>query len=131
MDSISSPACVLVVDDDPKSRMALEELLRSAGHSVVLADSGEDALRSVLRQYFAAILMDARMPGVDGFTAARTIRERERSRTTPIIFMTGAFEDLPSMFRGYEASTETALRSCCALPTPQCIGPSKRGATES
>jgi signal transduction histidine kinase len=83
--------------------MALEELLRSSGHSVVLAESGEDALRCVLKQDFAAILMDARMPGVDGYTAARTIRERERSRTTPIIFLTGAFEDVPSMFRGYEA----------------------------
>ena len=103
MDSIPSPACILVVDDDPKSRIALEELLRSSGNSVVLAESGEDALRCVLKQDFAAILMDARMPGVDGYTAARTIRERERSRTTPIIFLTGAFEDVPSMFRGYEA----------------------------
>lgn len=83
--------------------MALQELLLSSGHSVVLAESGEDALRCVLKQDFAAILMDARMPGMDGFTAARTIRERERSRTTPIIFLTGAFEDFPSMFRGYEA----------------------------
>src|SRR5690348_14564890 len=99
----STRACILVVDDDPKNRMALEELLLSSGHSVVLAESGEDALRCVLKQDFAAILMDARMPGVDGYTAARTIRERERSRTTPIIFLTGAFEDVPSMFRGYEA----------------------------
>jgi signal transduction histidine kinase len=103
VDTISSSASILVVDDDPKNRMALEELLLSSGHSVVLAESGEDALRCVLKQDFAAILMDARMPGVDGFTAARTIRERERSRTTPIIFLTGALEDLPSMFRGYEA----------------------------
>jgi len=83
--------------------MALEELLLSSGHSVVIAKSGEDALRCVLKQDFAAILMDANMPGLDGFTATRAIRERERSRTTPIIFLTGAFEDLSSMFRGYEA----------------------------
>jgi signal transduction histidine kinase len=57
----------------------------------------------VLRQDFAAILMDARMPGVDGFAAARAIRERERSRSTPIIFLTGAYEDLSSISRGYEA----------------------------
>jgi signal transduction histidine kinase len=103
VDSVSSQACILVVDDDPKSRMALEELLRSSGHDVVLADSGEEALRCVLRQDFAAILMDARMPGVDGFAAARAIRERERSRSTPIIFLTGAYEDLSSISRGYEA----------------------------
>jgi signal transduction histidine kinase len=103
VDSIPSPACILVVDDDAKTRIALEELLLSSGHSVVVAKSGEDALRCVLKQEFAAILMDANMPGLDGFTAARAIRERERSRTTPIIFLTGAFEDLSSMFRGYEA----------------------------
>src|SRR5262245_64747170 len=83
--------------------MAMQALLESSGHGVVLADSGEEALRCTLEQDFAAILMDARLPGVDGFTAARMIRERERSRATPIIFLTGAYEDLPSMFRGYEA----------------------------
>jgi len=103
VDSISTQACILVVDDDPKNRMAMEALLRSSGHDVVLAESGEDALRWVLKRDFAAILMDARMPGVDGFTTARTIRERERSRTTPIIFLTGAYEDLLSVSRGYEA----------------------------
>ena len=103
MDSISAQACILVVDDDPKNRMAMEELLRSSGHDVVLAESGEEALRCVLKQDFAAVLMDVRMPGVDGFTAARAIRGRERSRSTPIIFLTAAYEDLSSMFRGYEA----------------------------
>jgi signal transduction histidine kinase len=103
VDSISTQACILVVDDDAKNRMAMEELLRSSGHDVVLAESGEEALRCVLKQDFAAVLMDARMPGVDGFTAARAIRGRERSRSTPIIFLTGAYEDLSSMFRGYEA----------------------------
>jgi signal transduction histidine kinase len=103
VDSTSSQACILVVDDDARNRMAMEALLQSSGHSVVLAESGEEALRRVEDRDFAVILMDARMPGVDGFAAARTIRERERSRTTPIIFLTGAYEDFPSMFRGYEA----------------------------
>ena len=103
LDSLPSQACILVVDDDPKNRMAMEALLQSSGHSVVLAESGEEALRRTLEQDFAVILMDARMPGVDGFATARAIRERERSRSTPIIFLTGAYEDLSSMFRGYEA----------------------------
>jgi signal transduction histidine kinase len=103
VDSTSSQASILVVDDDAKNRIAMEGLLRSSGYDVVLAESGEAALRRVDEQDFAVILMDARMPGVDGFTAARTIRERERSRSTPIIFLTGAYEDLSSMFRGYEA----------------------------
>ena len=103
MDSTSSQACILVVDDDAKNRVAMEALLQSSGYGVVLAESGEEALRRVVDQDFAVILMDARMPGVDGFAAARTIRGRERSQSTPIIFLTGAYEDLSSIFRGYEA----------------------------
>jgi len=68
----------------------------------VLAHSGEEALRCVLKQEFAVILLDVRMPGVDGFETARLIRERQRSRHTPVIFVTGATEDVGSMFRGYE-----------------------------
>lgn len=96
-------ASILVVDDDERNRLALRELLDAPGQAVVFAASGTDALRCVLKQEFAVILMDARMPGMDGFEAARMIRERERSRHTPIIFLTGAYEDPPSMFRGYEA----------------------------
>jgi signal transduction histidine kinase len=98
-----SAAAILAVDDDPKTLMALKELLGGAGQTVVVAGSGDEALRCVLRQDFAVILLDARMPGVDGFETARMIRERERSRHTPIIFLTGAYEDVSSMFRGYEA----------------------------
>ncbi len=96
-------AAILAVDDDPKTLLALRELLAGEGRAVVSAGSGEEALRCVLKQDFAVILLDARMPGVDGFDTARMIRERERSRHTPIIFLTGAYEDLSSMFRGYEA----------------------------
>ncbi|MGH8736399.1 MAG: ATP-binding response regulator [Burkholderiales bacterium] len=103
MSATSLLGSILVVDDDPKSRMALRELLAGMGLQVTLADSGEQALRCVLRQDFAAIVMDARMPGVDGFEAAALIRQRERSRQTPIIFLTGAYEDAPSVVRGYEA----------------------------
>ncbi|MGH8746821.1 MAG: ATP-binding response regulator, partial [Burkholderiales bacterium] len=103
MSATSLRGSILVVDDDPKSRMALRELLADMGLEVTLADSGEEALRCVLKQDFAAILMDARMPGVDGFEAAGLMRRRERSRHTPIIFLTGAYEDAPSVARGYEA----------------------------
>jgi signal transduction histidine kinase len=99
----TSQASVLIVDDDPKSLLAMEGLLEGLGQSVVLANSGEDALRRILEHDFAVILLDARMPGLDGFATARLIRERDRSRHTPIIFLTGAYEDARSMFRGYEA----------------------------
>jgi signal transduction histidine kinase len=98
-----SAAAILAVDDDPKTLLALRELLGGEGRAVVTARSGDEALRCVLKQDFAVILLDARMPGVDGFETARLIRERERSRHTPIIFLTGAYEDVSSMFRGYEA----------------------------
>jgi signal transduction histidine kinase len=99
----SSPATILAVDDDSKTLLALRELLGGEGQEVVVASSGDEALRCVLKQDFAVILLDARMPGVDGFETARMIRERERSRHTPIIFLTGAYEDMSSAFRGYEA----------------------------
>src|SRR2546422_9507318 len=82
--------------------MALQELLQGLGQNLVLAHSGEEALRCVLKQEFAVILLDVRMPGVDGFETARLIRERQRSRHTPVIFVTAAPEDVGSMFRGYE-----------------------------
>src|SRR5947208_7401726 len=103
MDSTQPQASILAVDDDTRSLMALRGLVSEMSLSLVTAKSGDEALRCVLKQDFAVILMDARMPGVDGFEAARLIRERERSRHTPIIFLTSAYEDAPSVTRGYEA----------------------------
>lgn len=103
MSSVPEQASVLAVDDDVRNLTALQGLLSDMPVRVVTAKSGEEALRQLLRQEFAVILLDARMPGMDGFEVARLIRERERSRHTPIIFLTGAYEDAPSMTRGYEA----------------------------
>ena len=100
---VTANASVLVVDDDAANRLALQEALASLGARIVMASSGEEALRRVLEDDFAAILMDVRMPGIDGFTTATLIRERARSRNTPIIFMTAAMEDVGAMFRGYRA----------------------------
>jgi signal transduction histidine kinase len=68
----------------------------------MVAQSGEEALRLALKNDFAVILLDVRMPGIDGFETARLIRGRERSRLTPIIFLTAAADEMSSMFRGYE-----------------------------
>ena len=96
-------ASILIVDDDPATRMAMEEALRTLGARLVTAGSGEEALRRVLDENFAAILMDVRMPGLDGFSTAQMIRDRARSSNTPIIFLTSAKEDLESMARSYRA----------------------------
>ena len=93
---------VLIVEDDPHMVVALRELLDAPDRDVVVAQSGEEALGSVLRTDFAVILMNVNMPGMDGFATARLIREREGSRNTPIIFLTGSDKDADSSFRGYE-----------------------------
>ena len=95
-------AKILAVDDDQRNLLALQELLQMPGQALVLASSGEEALKCVEHEEFAVILLDARMPGLDGFATARRIRERPGPRNTPIIFLTAAYEDLASIFRGYE-----------------------------
>src|SRR5436190_23352892 len=99
----SPHASILIVDDDPASLTVMQEILGTQGPRLVTAISGEEALRKVLEDDFAAILMDVRMPGIDGFTTASMIRERKRSRYTPIIFVTAHAEDLTTMFKSYRA----------------------------
>ena len=74
--SAETTAKILAVDDDQRNLLALQELLQAPGQSLVLARSGEEALACVEREEFAVILLDARMPGMDGFATARQIRER-------------------------------------------------------
>ena len=81
-------ADLLLVDDSPANLLALEAVLAPLGQNLVRAASGEEALRLLLRQDFAAVLLDVKMPGLDGFETAQIIRQRERSRDTPIIFLT-------------------------------------------
>ncbi len=101
-DAAASKAKILLVDDEPKSLFALQELLCTLGENLMIAQSGEEALRLALKNDFAVILLDVRMPGIDGFETAKLIRNRERSRLTPIIFLTAAADEMTSMFRGYE-----------------------------
>src|SRR3954447_416994 len=103
-------AKILLVDDEPKSLFALQELLSTLGQNLMIAQSGEEALRLALRNDFAVILLDVRMPGIDGFETARMIRNRERSRLTPIIFLAAAADEMSSMFRGYEAGAVDYLQ---------------------
>src|SRR3712207_2544684 len=90
---------ILLVDDQPENLLALEGILISLGQNLVLAQSGQEALKCLLRQEFAVILLDVRMPDMNGFETAALIRTRMRSQHTPIIFMT-AF-DKGDTFKGY------------------------------
>ena len=100
---VDAPARILVVDDDEANLLAAEALLRDLGYPIVTARSGADALRAVLRDEFAVILLDVRMPGMDGYETAELIRQRERSRHVPIIFLSGVAKDAAQQFRGYAA----------------------------
>src|SRR5437762_7648182 len=80
-------ANILVVDDDVSTLLATEALLSGPGRNIVTASSGTDALRHLLREDFALILLDVRLPVMDGFETAALIRQRERFRYTPIIFL--------------------------------------------
>jgi signal transduction histidine kinase/HPt (histidine-containing phosphotransfer) domain-containing protein len=97
-----SKANILVVDDEPNNLVAMEQLLSGPDRNVVPVGSGKEALRRILRTDFALVLLDIRMPDMDGFETATHIRNLKRSRHTPIIFLTAAHEDMQSMFRGYE-----------------------------
>jgi CheY-like chemotaxis protein len=83
---------ILLVDDDRATLYALSEVLGELPVRLVLAASGEEALRQVLKHEFAVILLDVRLPKMDGFEVAAAIRSMERLRRTPIIFMS-AHED--------------------------------------
>ncbi len=92
---------VLLVDDHPENLVALEAILEGLGQNLVKAHSGEEALRCLLHQDFAVILLDVQMPGMDGFEAATLIRQRQRSRNTPIIFLTAFNTSDELMVKGY------------------------------
>ncbi|MEO8137320.1 MAG: response regulator, partial [Betaproteobacteria bacterium] len=94
---------VLIVDDEPHSLVAMQRLLEGPDRNVVAAGSGPDALREVLKMDFALIVLDIRMPGMDGFETAALIRHRRKTRSTPIMFLTAAFDDIESVSRGYQA----------------------------
>src|SRR5438477_11724581 len=92
---------ILLVDDHLNNLLVLEAVLESLGQNLVKAQSGDEALECLLKQDFALILLDFQMPGMDGFETASLIRRRERSRNTPIIFLTGIDKSSGSAFKGY------------------------------
>jgi PAS domain S-box-containing protein len=94
-------ASILMVDDHSSNLLALEAILEPLGQELVKANSGEEALKFLLQREFAVILMDVQMPGLDGFQTAALIKQRERTRTIPIIFLTALSRDAAHIFKGY------------------------------
>jgi DNA-binding response OmpR family regulator len=93
---------ILMVDDEPKNLLALEAVLKGLGHNLVKAHSGREALRCLLKDDFALILLDVQMPEMDGFETAVMIRSRAKFSSTPIIFLTAVGKTEAEMFRGYQ-----------------------------
>jgi PAS domain S-box-containing protein len=91
---------LLLVDDDPDNLLALQAILEPLRQDLMLAQNGTDALRLCLDHDFAAILLDVRMPEMDGFETAEMIRARRKSLQTPILFVT-AYRSDEQLFRGY------------------------------
>jgi CheY-like chemotaxis protein len=98
-----APAKALLVDDRRDNLIALEAILQGLPVDPVAVESGEAALKQLLIDDFAVILLDAQMPEMDGFETASHIKQRERTRHVPIIFLTAADRDAQLALRGYAA----------------------------
>jgi CheY-like chemotaxis protein len=96
-------AKILLVDDRAENLLALEAILGALDQTLVRANSGEEALKALLTDDFAVILLDVQMPGLDGFETAAHIKRRERTRDIPIIFLTAISNGPHHTFRGYAA----------------------------
>src|SRR4051812_20622606 len=95
------PSNILIVDDQEENLLALEAVLEPLGQNLVRAGSGEEALRRLLDDDFACILLDVQMPDMDGFETAEFIKQREKTRNIPIIFLTAIDKEAQQVFRGY------------------------------
>jgi signal transduction histidine kinase/ActR/RegA family two-component response regulator len=101
--AIPPRARILIVDDDERNAFAAVNALEELGHELVVARSGEEALRRLLTEEYALILLDLHMPGMDGYETARLVRGRKRTATTPIVFVTAIYRDEPHVYQAYSA----------------------------
>ncbi len=99
---LSQKVNILLVDDHEENLLSLEAVLKNPKYNLVKARSGHDALAAVLSQNFAVILMDVQMPGMDGFETVNLIKQRERSKDIPVIFVTALNKEEEFVHRGYQ-----------------------------
>jgi len=104
------PVSILLVDDRPENLTALRAILADQpGYELVEAATSEDALRELLKRDFALVLLDAFLPGMDGFEIARLMKDRERTRDIPIIFLTASGIDQELLRRAYDVGAADYL----------------------
>ena len=97
-----APTNILLVDDRPENLSSLQSILERPDYRLFTASSGNDALKSVLRENFTVILLDVVMPEMDGFEVAQYLKQVERTRHTPILFLTAIATDVHYIYRAYE-----------------------------
>ncbi|MCE3203252.1 response regulator [Paenibacillus sonchi] len=100
---VQEPIHILLVDDRPENLLALEAVLESQHYTLVKANSGEEALRCLLKHEFAVIVLDVQMPGMDGIETAKLIKAREKTKDIPIIFISANSKEAEHLFAGYSA----------------------------
>jgi signal transduction histidine kinase len=99
----SAPANILMVDDQPARLLTYRAILEPLGHNLVAVNSGLEALDALMKQEFAVVLLDVKMPGMDGFETAELIHDHPRFETIPIIFVTGVHVTEFDRLKGYKA----------------------------
>lgn len=94
---------LLLVDDQPANLVSLEAILEEEGRTLLKAESGQEALKVLLRDDISLVLLDVQMPGMDGFEVAELMRQRKDTKTIPIIFVTAISKEKKYVFKGYQA----------------------------
>ncbi|AJS60141.1 response regulator [Paenibacillus sp. IHBB 10380] len=100
---VQEPIHILLVDDRPENLLALEAVLESEQYNLIKANSGEEALRCLLKNEIAVIILDVQMPGMDGFETAKLIKARDKTKEIPIIFISANSKEAEHLFAGYSA----------------------------
>src|SRR5256885_11113819 len=109
---------ILMVDDSATNLLALESILRAPDRNLIRASSGEDALRYLLDNEAAVVLLDVYMPGIDGLETAELIRAREKSRDIPIIFLTANSTGVRHLSRGYSLGAVDYIEGIASAQVP-------------
>src|SRR4051812_46048919 len=100
-DPSTVPVNILIVDDEPKNLTVLETVLDDPGYRLVRATSGEEALLALMADEFAVLVLDVRMPGMNGFEVAQLVKERKKTSRIPIIFLTAYYNEDQHILEGY------------------------------
>ncbi len=112
------PVKILLVDDRPANLLALESALANPGYELVKASSGAEALRFLLRDECALILLDVNMPEMDGYETARLVRQNQRTRNIPIVFITAYGADEQRIQAGTLAPAGPCVPKMSHTPSP-------------